>query len=83
MCLQKLLTMRAATHSKYVLVPSLYHLAHTLVSVGTSRRFGSYTNGVTFVPSSMGAWAMIPTAVWQKCAMGSLPSTAWHALRLG
>jgi hypothetical protein len=61
----------------------LYHLAHALVSLGISWRFGSYANGVTFVLSSAGAWATIPTAVRQKRAMGSLPSTAWHALRLG
>jgi hypothetical protein len=83
MRLQKLPTIRAATRSKYVLVPFLYHLAHALVSLGISWRFGSYANGVTFVLSSAGAWATIPTAVRQKRVMGSLPSTAWHALRLG
>ncbi|KAJ7358346.1 hypothetical protein DFH08DRAFT_802181 [Mycena albidolilacea] len=65
--LAKLLTIQAATCS----------------NLSTSWRFGSYTNGVTFVLSSTWAWATIPTTVQQKRAMGSLPSTAWHALRLG
>ncbi|KAJ7870752.1 hypothetical protein B0H14DRAFT_3439844 [Mycena olivaceomarginata] len=41
-------------------------------TVDTSWRFELYANGVTFVLSSAGAWATIPTAVLQKCTRGEL-----------